>query len=125
MTCSSRPTLAEITDWVAEYEKTSRVAHATVHVLPQDDVEHVDSGIVAVHLTHGPASIYLNVDCERRWTAALTERSGEFPCRAVTSSHSAKNCSPPGSCASTCRSGRMPRPGELRLRRHIDPARSS
>ncbi|WP_270352498.1 hypothetical protein [Microbacterium testaceum] len=79
MTCSSRPTLAEITDWVADYERTSRVAHATVHVLPQEDLDHVDSGIVAVHLNHGPASIYLNVDCERRWTAALTERSGEFP----------------------------------------------
>ncbi|KEP75416.1 hypothetical protein HR12_34315 [Microbacterium sp. SUBG005] len=46
---------------------------------PQDDPEHTDSGIVAVHLNHGPASIYLNVDCERTWTATLTERSGEFP----------------------------------------------
>ncbi|WP_136587794.1 hypothetical protein [Microbacterium hydrothermale] len=78
MTCT-RPTLDEITQWVADYEKTDRVAHATVHVLPQDDPEHTESGIVAVHLNHGPASIYLNVDCERSWTATLTERSGEFP----------------------------------------------
>lgn len=78
MTCT-RPPLADIAQWVADYEERARVAHATVHVLPQDDPEHGDSGIVAVHLTHGPASIYLNVDCEGIWTAALTERSGEFP----------------------------------------------
>jgi hypothetical protein len=78
MTCS-RPTFAEITEWVADYEKHDHVAHATVHVLPQEDPEHLESGIVAVHLNHGPASIYLNVDCDRKWTAALTERSGEFP----------------------------------------------
>ncbi len=79
MTCATRPTFDEIAEWVADYEKTDRVAHATVHVLPQEDPEHVDSGLVAIHLNHGPASIYLNVDCERVWTAALTERSGEFP----------------------------------------------
>lgn len=78
MTCT-RPPFADIAQWVDDYEKHDRVAHATVHVLPQDDPEHSDSGIVAVHLNHGPASIYLNVDCERTWTATLTERSGEFP----------------------------------------------
>ncbi|MFF7681260.1 hypothetical protein ACFZA2_00765 [Microbacterium sp. NPDC007973] len=78
MTCT-RPAFDEISQWVADYEQHDRVAHATVHVLPQDDAEHADSGIVAVHLNHGPASIYLNVDCERTWTATLTERSGEFP----------------------------------------------
>ena len=79
MTCASRPTFDEIAEWVAEYEKTDHVAHATVHVLPQEDPEHEESGLVAIHLNHGPASIYLNVDCQRTWTAALTERSGEFP----------------------------------------------
>lgn len=78
MTCT-RPSFDEITRWVSDYEEHDRVAHATVHVLPQDDPEHTDSGIVAVHLNHGPASIYLNVDCNRTWTATLTERSGEFP----------------------------------------------
>ncbi|MDQ1083100.1 MULTISPECIES: hypothetical protein [Microbacterium] len=79
MACCPRPTFDEITEWVAAYEETDHVAHATVHVLAQEDPEHLDSGIVAIHLNHGPASIYLNVDCDRKWTAALTERSGEFP----------------------------------------------
>ena len=52
MTCT-RPTLDEITQWVADYEETDSVAHATVHVLPQDDPEHTESGIVAVEV-HGP-----------------------------------------------------------------------
>ncbi|MEV7826365.1 hypothetical protein [Microbacterium enclense] len=84
MTCDARPTFAEISEWVADYEKHDRVAHATVHVLRQDDPDHLDSGLVAIHLNHGPASISLNVDCERTWTAALSERSGEFP---LTGSH--------------------------------------
>lgn len=79
MTSSSRPTFAEIAEWVADYEKTDRVAHATVHVLPQDEPGYLDSGLVAIHLNHGPASISLNVDDDRTWTAALSERSGEFP----------------------------------------------
>lgn len=79
MTCTTRPTFDQIAEWVADYEKDASVAHATVHVLSQEDPEHLDSGLVAIHLNHGPASIYLNVDCERQWTAALTERSGEFP----------------------------------------------
>jgi len=79
MTCSARPTFTEIHEWVTEYEKHDSVAHATVHVLRQDDPEHLESGMVAIHLNHGPASISLNVDCERTWTASLSERSGEFP----------------------------------------------
>lgn len=79
MTCTARPAYDEILEWVTEYEKHDRVAHATVHVLRQDDPEHLDSGMVAIHLNHGPASISLNVDCERKWTASLSERSGEFP----------------------------------------------
>ncbi|MDQ1074180.1 MULTISPECIES: hypothetical protein [Microbacterium] len=35
MTCA-RPTFAEISEWVTDYEKQDRVAHATVHVLPQE-----------------------------------------------------------------------------------------
>ncbi|BFM24373.1 hypothetical protein QE430_001257 [Microbacterium testaceum] len=79
MTCTARPTYDEIYEWVTDYEKHDSVAHATVHVLRQEDPEHLNSGMVAVHLNHGPASISLNVDCERMWTAALSERSGEFP----------------------------------------------
>lgn len=71
--------MTQIREWVTDYEKHDHLAHATVHVLPQEDQEHLDSGIVAIHLNHAPASIYLNVDCERQWTAALTERSGELP----------------------------------------------
>ena len=79
MTCTARPTYDEIYEWVTDYEKHDSVAHATVHVLRQEDPEHLNSGMVAIHLNHGPASISLNVDCERMWTAALSERSGEFP----------------------------------------------
>ncbi|MCM3500896.1 hypothetical protein M3667_03260 [Microbacterium sp. P26] len=79
MTCAARPTYDEIFEWVTDYEKHDSVAHATVHVLRQEDPEHLNSGMVAIHLNHGPASISLNVDCERTWTAALSERSGEFP----------------------------------------------
>ncbi|MDU0325577.1 hypothetical protein RWH43_02290 [Microbacterium sp. KSW2-21] len=79
MTCTARPTYDEIYEWVTDYEKHDSVAHATVHVLRQEDPEHLNSGMVAIHLNHGPASISLNVDCERTWTAALSERSGEFP----------------------------------------------
>ncbi|WP_154096118.1 hypothetical protein [Microbacterium testaceum] len=79
MTCTARPTYDEIYQWVTDYEKHDTVAHATVHVLRQDDPEHLNSGMVAIHLNHGPASISLNVDCERTWTAALSERSGEYP----------------------------------------------
>ncbi|MDF2917231.1 hypothetical protein [Microbacterium sp. NPDC086615] len=78
MTCA-RPTFAEISEWVTDYEKQDRVAHATVHVLPQEDPAHLESGIVAVHLNHGPTSIYRDLDCDPKWTAALTERSGAFP----------------------------------------------
>ncbi|WZH37083.1 MAG: hypothetical protein PIR02_00130 [Microbacterium enclense] len=76
MTARQRPNLADVARWVHDYDE--RIAPSSARVVAHGDPEQDGLGIVLVYLKHAPASVYLQLTADGRWSATLTERADEL-----------------------------------------------
>ncbi|MCD2170347.1 hypothetical protein LPW41_11630 [Microbacterium sp. JC 701] len=80
-----RPKIAQLEEWVRDFQDQGHVIAGSIRVLQQDTEESDDVGLVVITMQNTSASIYLESTgpAEVMWQATLTERHEEETVRPV------------------------------------------